>query len=165
MKHWSRCKDEVLTLSGAALRQPRARIHLFQDAVSRLRTLPSGQADDARLFDQTAIVDTEIWKALFDFQKDGVKGAIHKINDAQRLHPGRQRRAWVKPISALAVIKYFELRNQRVLVLCPKKLRDNWTVYLAQQQQRAEPVPERPLRLHRAFPHRSVPGKRQGRWH
>lgn len=35
----------------------------------------SGQEADAALFDQTAIVDTEIWKALFDFQKDGVKGA------------------------------------------------------------------------------------------
>ena len=40
----------------------------------------SGQADDAQLFDRTAIVDTDIWKALFDFQKDGAKGAIHKIN-------------------------------------------------------------------------------------
>ena len=40
----------------------------------------TGQEADAALFDQTAIVDTEIWKTLFDFQKDGVKGAIHKIN-------------------------------------------------------------------------------------
>lgn len=34
-----------------------------------------------------------------------------------------------KTFEALAVIKYYELRNDRVLVLCPKKLRDNWTVY------------------------------------
>src|SRR5699024_1542771 len=34
-----------------------------------------------------------------------------------------------KTFSALAVIKYYELRNDRVLVLAPKKLRDNWTVY------------------------------------
>jgi hypothetical protein len=32
-------------------------------------------------------------------------------------------------VETLAVIKYYELRNDRVLVLCPKKLRDNWTVY------------------------------------
>ena len=34
-----------------------------------------------------------------------------------------------KTYEALAVIKYFELRNERALVLCPKKLRENWTVY------------------------------------
>ena len=34
-----------------------------------------------------------------------------------------------KTYEALAVIKYFELKNERVLVLCPKKLRENWTVY------------------------------------
>lgn len=34
-----------------------------------------------------------------------------------------------KTFEALAVIKYYELRNDRVLVLCPKKLRDNWTMY------------------------------------
>jgi len=47
--------------------------HIFERFIS-------GQDADAALFEQTAIVDTEIWKALFDFQKDGVKGAIHKIN-------------------------------------------------------------------------------------
>ena len=36
-----------------------------------------------------------------------------------------------KTYEALAVIKYFELKNERVLVLCPMKLRDNWTVYKA----------------------------------
>lgn len=40
----------------------------------------SGQEKQAQFFDSTAITDTEIWKALFDFQKDGVKGAIQKIN-------------------------------------------------------------------------------------
>jgi SNF2 family DNA or RNA helicase len=98
----------------------------------------SGQADDASLFDKTAIVDTEIWKALFDFQKDGAKGAIHKIN----AHNGCILADSVglgKTYSALAVIKYFELRNHRVLVLCPKKLRDNWTVYLAQNNSELNP--------------------------
>ena len=40
----------------------------------------SGQDESAQLFENTAITDTEIWKTLFDFQKDGVKGAIQKIN-------------------------------------------------------------------------------------
>ena len=98
----------------------------------------SGQADDAQLFDRTAIVDTGIWKALFDFQKDGAKGAIHKIN----AHNGCILADSVglgKTYTALAVIKYYELRNLRVLVLCPKKLRDNWTVFLAQNNSELNP--------------------------
>lgn len=98
----------------------------------------SNQETDSALFDQTAIVDTEIWRALFDFQKDGAKGAIHKINT----HNGCILADSVglgKTYSALAVIKYFELRNHRVLVLCPKKLRDNWTQYLAQNNSELNP--------------------------
>ena len=97
-----------------------------------------GQAADSALFDQTAIIDTQIWKALFDFQKDGVKGAIHKINR----HNGcivADSVGLGKTYLALAVIKYFELRNYRVLVLCPKKLRENWTVYLAQNVSELNP--------------------------
>ncbi|SDY33011.1 SNF2 family N-terminal domain-containing protein [Allochromatium warmingii] len=98
----------------------------------------SGRDAEAALFDQSAIIDTEIWKALFDFQKDGVKGAIHKIN----AHHGCILADSVglgKTYSALAIIKYYELRNYRVLVLCPKKLRDNWTVYLAQNNSELNP--------------------------
>ena len=98
----------------------------------------SVQADDAQLFDRTAIIDTDIWKVLFDFQKDGAKGAIHKIN----AHNGCILADSVglgKTYTALAVIKYYELRNLRVLVLCPKKLRDNWTVYLAQNNSELNP--------------------------
>ena len=98
----------------------------------------SGQAADASLFDKTAIVDTEIWKALFGFQKDGAKGAIHKIN----AHNGCILADSVglgKTYTALAVIKYYELRNLRVLVLCPKKLRDNWTIYLARNNSELNP--------------------------
>jgi len=96
------------------------------------------QAGDAQLFDQTAIIDTDVWKTLFDFQKDGAKGAIHKINS----HNGCVLADSVglgKTYTALAVIKYFELRNHRVLVLCPKKLRDNWTVFLAQNNSELNP--------------------------
>ncbi len=81
------------------------------------------------LLDQNIkIVDTEIWKACFEFQRDGVKGAINKILK----HNGCILADSVglgKTFEALAVIKYFELKNERVLVLCPKKLRENWTVY------------------------------------
>ena len=79
---------------------------------------------------KTSLFETEIWKALFEFQKDGAKGAINKI----LRHNGciiADSVGLGKTYEALAVMKYFELRNERVLVLCPKKLRDNWTVYRA----------------------------------
>ena len=84
------------------------------------------------------IVDTEIWKACFEFQRDGVKGAINKILK----HNGCILADSVglgKTFEALAVIKYFELKNERVLVLCPKKLRENWTVYQAQNNSLLNP--------------------------
>ncbi len=98
----------------------------------------SGQEEQAQFFDNTAITDTEVWKALFEFQKDGVKGAVQKINT----HNGCILADSVglgKTYSALAVIKYFELRNHRVLVLCPKKLRENWTVYLGSNMTELNP--------------------------
>ncbi|MCI0520529.1 MAG: phospholipase D-like domain-containing protein [Chloroflexi bacterium] len=87
---------------------------------------------------ETQIVDTAIWKALFEFQQDGAKGIIHKLQAyngcilADSVGLG-------KTFEALAVIKYYELRNQRVLVLCPKKLRENWTVYQAQNNSELNP--------------------------
>ncbi len=82
---------------------------------------------------KTSLFETGIWKSLFEFQKDGAKGAINKI----LRHNGciiADSVGLGKTYEALAVIKYFELKNERVLVLCPKKLRDNWTVYKANSQ-------------------------------
>ncbi|MDI9634360.1 helicase-related protein [Oscillatoria laete-virens NRMC-F 0139] len=98
-------------------------------------------ADQARgglLSEKIHIVDTEIWKALFEFQKDGVKGAINKI----LTHSGciiADSVGLGKTYEALAVIKYFELLNYKILVLCPKKLRENWTVYQAQNNSELNP--------------------------
>src|SRR5262249_8787842 len=47
-----------------------------------------------------------------------------------------------KTFEALAIIKYYELRNQRILVLCPKKLRENWTIYQAQNNSPLNPFIE-----------------------
>ena len=86
-------------------------------------------ADDLdKALSRTALPDTGIWNALFSFQKDGAKAAINKIlaNNGCILADSV---GLGKTYTALAVIKFFELRNERVLVLCPKKLRRNWTVY------------------------------------
>ena len=82
---------------------------------------------------KTTLFDTEIWKTLFEFQKDGVKGGINKI----LAHNGCILADSVglgKTYEALAIIKYFELKNERVLVLCPKRLRENWAVYKRNDQ-------------------------------
>ena len=77
---------------------------------------------------KTGFKDTLVWNKLYKFQRDGVLGAIDKLERyggciiADSVGLG-------KTFEALAVIKYYELRNDRVLVLCPKKLRDNWTLY------------------------------------
>ncbi len=131
-------KDEVLRYLAQLYVDHAPEFIYFKTLYHVFERFLSDQADDARLFDQTAIIDTDIWKALFDFQKDGAKGAIHKIN----AHNGCILADSVglgKTYSALAVIKYYELRNNRVLVLCPKKLRDNWTVYLAQNNSELNP--------------------------
>ena len=105
--------------------------HIFEDFLT--------EQDKGGLADiQTQVVDTEIWKSLFEFQKDGVKGTINKIQNyngcilADSVGLG-------KTYEALAIIKYFELRNGRALVLCPKKLRDNWTVYQSQNNSELNP--------------------------
>ena len=77
---------------------------------------------------KTGFKETEVWKKLYKFQKDGVIGVIDKL----KKHRGCILADSVglgKTFSALAVIKYYELRNYRVLVLAPKKLRENWTIY------------------------------------
>ena len=77
---------------------------------------------------RTGITETLIWNKLYDFQRDGVVGAINKIEKfggciiADSVGLG-------KTFEALAIIKYYELRNHKVLVLAPKKLRDNWIIY------------------------------------
>jgi len=131
-------KEEVLNyLSQLYVNHPPEFIY-FKTLYHVFERFLSDQADDSQLFEKTEIIDTEIWKTLFDFQKDGVKGAIHKVNS----HNGciiADSVGLGKTYSALAVIKYYELRNHRVLVLCPKKLRDNWTVYLAQNNSELNP--------------------------
>lgn len=77
---------------------------------------------------RTGFKETLVWNKLYKFQKDGVMGAIDKIEKyngciiADSVGLG-------KTFTALAVMKYYELRNDRVLVIAPKKLRENWTIY------------------------------------
>ena len=105
--------------------------HLFHDYLGE-------QQKGGLLTEKTGFFESEIWNALYDFQKDGVKGAINKILK----HNGciiADSVGLGKTFEALAVMKYFELLNLRVLLLCPKKLVSNWTVYQAHQNNELNP--------------------------
>jgi len=86
--------------------------------------------EDKIIKSATGIRNTVVWRKLYKFQRDAAIGAIDKLNRfggciiADSVGLG-------KTFEALAIIKYHELRNDRVLVLCPKRLRDNWTLYAA----------------------------------
>ena len=82
-------------------------------------------SEDVMPNDLTGYQDSLIWQKLFNFQRDAAIGIINKLESfngcilADSVGLG-------KTFTALAVIKYYELRNKSVLVLCPKKLTDNW---------------------------------------
>ena len=76
----------------------------------------------------TGFKQSKIWSLLYDFQKDAVLAIINKLERyngcilADSVGLG-------KTFTALAVMKYYENRNKSVLVLCPKKLAENWNTY------------------------------------
>lgn len=80
--------------------------------------------------ERTGFKNSKIWNMLFNFQRDAALGIINKLEKyngcilADSVGLG-------KTFTALAVIKYYEGRNKNVLVLCPKKLADNWNTYRA----------------------------------
>ena len=85
-------------------------------------------SEDVLPNEATGFKDSKIWNKLYDFQKDAALAIINKLEKyngcilADSVGLG-------KTFTALAVIKYYETRNKNVLVLCPKKLCDNWMTY------------------------------------
>ncbi len=84
--------------------------------------------DDVLPNEATGFKNSLIWNKLYNFQKDAALGIINKLEQyngcilADSVGLG-------KTYTALAVIKYYENRNKNVLVLCPKKLKDNWMTF------------------------------------
>ena len=85
-------------------------------------------SEDVLPNEATGFKDSKIWKLLYNFQKDAALAIINKLEKyngcilADSVGLG-------KTFTALAVIKYYENRNKSVLVLCPKKLTNNWNTY------------------------------------
>ena len=131
-------KDDVLLYLEQLYRNHAPEFIYYKTLFHLFERFLDDQEEWGLLTEPTQLVDTEIWNVLFEFQKDGVKGAINKILQ----HNGciiADSVGLGKTFEALAIIKYFELRNQNVLVLCPKKLRDNWTIYQAQNNSELNP--------------------------
>ena len=83
----------------------------------------------------TGFKNTKIWNILYDFQKDGVISIINKLEK----HNGCILADSVglgKTFTALAVIAYYSLRNKSILVLCPKRLAENWMQYCGNNNDR-----------------------------
>lgn len=85
-------------------------------------------SEDVLPNEATGFKDSKIWNMLYNFQKDAALAIINKLEKyngcilADSVGLG-------KTFTALAVIKYYENRNKSVLVLCPKKLANNWNTY------------------------------------
>jgi hypothetical protein len=85
-------------------------------------------SEDVLPNEATGFKETKIWNKLYDFQRDATLAIINKLEKyngcilADSVGLG-------KTFTALSVIKYYELRNRMVLVLCPKKLGDNWHTF------------------------------------
>lgn len=95
--------------------------HIFSEFLEEV-------SEDVLPNERTGYQESAIWQKLYSFQKDAATGIINKLETfngcilADSVGLG-------KTFTALAVIKYYELRNRSVLVLCPKKLADNWITY------------------------------------
>ncbi len=85
-------------------------------------------SEDEIANEKTWFKDSVIWNTLYDFQKDAVLGIINKLERYNGCILADSVWLW-KTFTALAVIKYYQERNKSILVLCPKKLSENWNTY------------------------------------
>ena len=123
-------KQQVLDALGRIAREHPPELIYYKTLYELFRAdIEARLAQEGRIGD-VSLGETAIWNALYQFQKDGALSVITRL---QR-HNGCILADSVglgKTYTALAVIKHFELRNERVLVLCPRKLRANWSLYQA----------------------------------
>jgi SNF2 family DNA or RNA helicase len=121
-------KNEVLENIKSLHKENDPEFIYFVTLYNVFRSFVEEMNEDEIIKDSTGFKDSEIWDMLYEFQKDAVIGSINKIEKyggciiADSVGLG-------KTFEALSIIKYYELRNNRVLVLAPKKLRENWEVY------------------------------------
>ncbi len=122
--------EEVLERISTAYRENSPEFLYFFALYNIFSDFLENVSEDDLPSESNGFKDSLVWKKLYSFQKDAVLAIISKLEKyngcilADSVGLG-------KTFTALAVIKYYENRNLRVLVLCPKKLSDNWMTYKA----------------------------------
>lgn len=120
--------DEVVESISNAYKENAPEFIYFITLYNIFREFLDDLSEDVLPNEATGFKDTIIWKKLYNFQKDAALAIINKLEKyngcilADSVGLG-------KTFTALSVIKYYENRNKSVLVLCPKKLHDNWATY------------------------------------
>lgn len=117
--------EEVIDMIGAVYQENAPELVYFMTLYNIFSEFLEDISEDVLPDEATGFKNSVIWNKLFNFQKDAALGIINKLEQyngcilADSVGLG-------KTFTALAVIKYYECRNRRVLVLCPKKLSENW---------------------------------------
>ena len=135
--------DEVLESISTAYRENSPEFIYFFTLYNIFSEFLDDISEDVLPNEATGFKNSKIWNMLYNFQKDAALAIINKLEKyngcilADSVGLG-------KTFTALAVIKYYEGRNISVLVLCPKKLSENWNTY--KQNYRNNPLAEDRLR-------------------
>lgn len=120
--------DEVIESITAAYNENSPEFIYFITLYSIFNEFLEDVSEDVLPNEATGFKDSKIWSMLYNFQKDAALAIINKLEKyngcilADSVGLG-------KTFTALSVIKYYENRNKSVLVLCPKKLANNWNTY------------------------------------
>lgn len=120
--------DEVVESISTAYQENPPELIYFITLFNIFREFLNDLSEDVLPNEATGFKNTAVWQKLYKFQQDAALGIINKLERynscilADSVGLG-------KTFTAISVIKYYELRNKSVLVLCPKKLYDNWDAY------------------------------------
>ena len=120
--------DEVMESISNVYKENPPELLYFITLFNIFREFLDDISEDVLPNEATGFKESAVWKKLYKFQQDASLGLINKLEKyngcilADSVGLG-------KTFTAISVIKYYELRNKSVLVLCPKKLYDNWTTY------------------------------------
>ena len=120
--------EEVINMISAVYQENSPELIYFMSLYNIFSEFLEDISEDVLPNEATGFKDSVIWNKLFNFQKDAALAIINKLEQyngcilADSVGLG-------KTFTALAVIKYYEGRNKNVLVLCPKKLSENWMTY------------------------------------
>jgi len=120
--------SEVIQSISAVYQENPAELIYFMTLHNIFKEFLEDISEDVLPNEATGFKESLIWKKLYNFQKDAALAIINKLEQyngcilADSVGLG-------KTFTALAVIKYYEGKNKNVLVLCPKKLKDNWMTY------------------------------------